>query len=160
MVAVLLCTVTLIIASLACVGAVSPSGTICQPRESCDFGIIPGYWRDNEWPQWQVVDACCRLEDLVGRSLTSPATFSNDEGWKTSVLIFGDSVERITLHDLCKLHFLSCHCLPYNLQESPFSTSTCLKSCRYGCVSHNLQQIILYTSSTCCSHPVSSSLMV
>ena len=78
------------------------SSTNCPPRNQCDFGRLPGFWRDDEWPQWQVVDSCCRLEDLVGRSLSSPANYSHDEGVKASILIFGDSVERITLHDLCK----------------------------------------------------------
>ena len=92
----------LILLSVTSVLALSHS-TACPPRNQCEFGRLPGFWRDDEWPQWQVVDSCCRLEDLVGRSLSSPANFSHDGEVKASVLIFGDSVERITLHDLCKL---------------------------------------------------------
>ncbi|CAL5219581.1 g1441 [Coccomyxa viridis] len=90
-----------ILLSVSRVPALS-SSIDCPPRNQCDFGRLPGFWREDEWPQWQVVDSCCRLEDLVGRSLRSPANFSHDDGVKASVLIFGDSVERITLHDLCK----------------------------------------------------------
>ena len=99
---VLACSLILVLVSIASVLAVSPSSIDCPPRNQCDFGRIPGFWRDNEWPQWQVVDSCCRLEDLVGRSLSSPANFSHDDSVKASILIFGDSVERITLHDLCE----------------------------------------------------------
>ncbi len=96
-----------ILLSVSRVPALS-SSIDCPPRNQCDFGRLPGFWREDEWPQWQVVDSCCRLEDLVGRSLRSPANFSHDDGVKASVLIFGDSVERITLHDLCR--FLQCSC--------------------------------------------------
>jgi len=99
---VLACSLIVVLFSVAHVLAVSPSTIDCPPRNQCDFGRLPGFWRDNEWPQWQVVDSCCRLEDLVGRSLSSPANFSHDDSVKASILIFGDSVERITLHDLCE----------------------------------------------------------
>lgn len=89
------------LASVTCAEAVFPNNSTCPPRNRCEFGKLPGYWREDEWPQWQVVDACCRLKDLVGRSLSSPATFSHDEGVRARILIFGDSVDRITLHDLC-----------------------------------------------------------
>ena len=88
---------------LAYLLGVSSSDIICPSRKSCDFGNLPGYWRDNEWPQWQLVDECCQLEDLISRSLAHPANFTYDEHVGASVLIFGDSVERYTLHDLCEL---------------------------------------------------------
>ena len=82
---------------------VSSSDDICRSRKTCDYGNLPGYWRDNEWPQWQLVDECCQLEDLISRSLAHPANFTYDVSVEASVLIFGDSVERYTLHDLCEL---------------------------------------------------------
>lgn len=104
----LMVSVGYLIPILLCVTRLSAitSSTNCPPRNQCDFGRLPGFWREDKLPQWQVVDSCCRLEDLVGRSLSSPANYSHDEGVKASILIFGDSVERITLHDLCK----SSHC--------------------------------------------------
>ena len=92
---------------LACLLGVSSSDIICRSRKSCDFGNLPGYWRDNEWPQWQTVDECCQLEDLISKTLAHPANFTYDEYVEASVLIFGDSVERYTLHDLCEL--LKCY---------------------------------------------------
>ena len=88
---------------LAYLLGVSSSDDICRSRKICDFGNLPGYWRDNEWPQWQLVDERCQLEDLISRSLAHPANFTYDESVEASVLIFGDSVERYTLHDLCEL---------------------------------------------------------
>lgn len=126
---VLACSLILVLASVARVLAVSPSSTNCPPRNQCDFGRLPGFWRDNEWPQWQVVDSCCRLEDLVGRSLSSPANFSHGGSVKASILIFGDSVERITLHDLCEfadpaLVYLLSVVRAYNL-HGPLDTAWC-----------------------------------
>ena len=92
---------------LACLRGVLSNDVVCRSRESCDFGNIPGYWRDNEWPQWQAVDECCRLEDLISKLLAHPANFTYDEHVEASVLIFGDSVERFTLHDLCEVP--TCH---------------------------------------------------
>ena len=88
---------------LTCLWATSPSSATCPPRETCDFGSLPGYWRENETPPWQLVDTCCQLDDVVRRSFTSPASLAHVGHAKASILIFGDSVERITLHDLCTI---------------------------------------------------------
>ena len=53
------------------------------------------------------MDECCRLEDLISKLLAHPANFTYDEHVEASVLIFGDSVERFTLHDLCEVP--TCH---------------------------------------------------
>ncbi len=103
---VFLLTASLLLAYLL---GVSSSDIIRRSRKSCDFGNLPGYWRDNECPQWQLVDECCQLEDLISKSLAHPANFSYDEYVQASVLIFGDSVERYTLHDLCELS--KCYCM-------------------------------------------------
>ncbi len=114
-----------VLASLAfvtCAQAVLLINSTCQPRNRCEFGNLPGYWREDEWPQWQVVDACCRLEDLVGRTLNLPANLSHDQTVRASILIFGDSVERITLHDLCEFAILAVDAVFLSCQtiRSPF----------------------------------------
>ncbi len=82
--------------------AVSDATTLeCQ--NDCDYGILPGLWRDQGKPQWQLVSQCCQLRDLVGEARHAPADWNSteDEDPAVRILIFGDSVERITLHDLC-----------------------------------------------------------
>jgi hypothetical protein len=76
----------------------------CPARRDCQFGELPGYY--NAGSAWQVVGAssCCSLADHVGAALAAPLGTSNSSATaaEVSVLIFGDSVERITLHDVCE----------------------------------------------------------
>ena len=65
----------------------------------CDYGLLPGFYRDN---RWQAVDSACPLEGYVEVALKAQPSTHNISGYDVSVLIFGDSVERITLHDLCE----------------------------------------------------------
>lgn len=94
---------SLLIWSLCCLFAPSHAESVCRNRRSCAFGGLPGLWREDESPQWQTLDPCCQLQDLVGITQQAPAAYNSthDEDTAVRVLIFGDSVERITLHDLC-----------------------------------------------------------
>ena len=76
----------------------------CRDRGMCDFGVLPGLWKEQGAPQWQLVNRCCQLRDLVGEALRATADWNSthDGNPTVRILIFGDSVERIALHDMCE----------------------------------------------------------
>ncbi|KAK9866804.1 hypothetical protein WJX84_006515 [Apatococcus fuscideae] len=73
----------------------------------CEFGELPGRWTGNP-PVWQPLDTGCQLQEFLEPLLTkaaqpadplSPAALSSSR--KTRILIFGDSVDRMTVNDTC-----------------------------------------------------------
>lgn len=106
----------------------------CRDKGACDFGIFPGLWREQGEPQWQVINLCCQLRDLVGDALRAPADWNSthDEKPAVSILIFGDSVERIALHDLCEQDYW----------DNWGHDQTLFHSCRRGMVLLSRQSMI------------------
>jgi hypothetical protein len=93
----------LVIILVACVATTAAEPLGCDSRSICDYGVLPGVWKEQGTPQWELVSQCCKLRDLVGEALQAPADWNSTHDGEPAVriLIFGDSVERITLHDLC-----------------------------------------------------------
>ncbi len=81
----------------------SMRGAACAGALRCEYGELPGRWTGNP-PVWQPVDASCHLQDhlqLLLAKAAEPVDPSSPSSSKLHILVFGDSVDRMTVNDTC-----------------------------------------------------------
>ncbi len=78
----------------------------CEPIELprkpvCQSGILPGRWLRGEFGEgWNVYDPACQLQNFLGTA-SGPEKDAEKLGDEVGVLLFGDSVDRFIVRDIC-----------------------------------------------------------
>ncbi|KAK9817542.1 hypothetical protein WJX74_002185 [Apatococcus lobatus] len=109
----------------------------------CEFGELPGRWTGNP-PVWQPVDAACRLQDHLQGLIANTAQPSDGPApagqaqRKLHILIFGDSVDRMTVNDTCLAQFSH----PEPTEEVGFHEQRYLLMCKTSSLVMGVQSMI------------------
>ncbi len=73
-----------------------------SPRKvKCQYGTLPGRWLKGDLGDgWNVYNPECQLQNYLG-SPSGPEEFLETLGDEAGILLFGDSVDRYMVNDIC-----------------------------------------------------------
>ena len=86
----------------------------CEPeviprRPFCQYGTLPGRWLKGDFGEgWNVYSPECQLQNFLG-SPGPPELEPGDVGEEVGILLFGDSVDRFVVRDICDTQELGDH---------------------------------------------------